>query len=82
MTAQELIAKVLELDDNSLLRGDGKFLERRAELADAAPILARMLQKAIEQRDRAIDGAYRDCDVTPQIKEANAELDAIAKGEG
>lgn len=65
MTAQELIAKVLECE--------GWPSEIHA--------LARIAQKAIEQRDRAIDGAYRDCDVTPQIKEANAELDAIAKGE-
>lgn len=53
MTAQELIAKVLELDATRFDKP--VHLE---SLAEAAPILARMLQKAIElcpQIERQLD---------------------------
>lgn len=78
MTAQELIAKVLELEE-----GVCHSCRQHKYLA-AAKNLARMLQKAIELRDRYAErlflGEYRKGFST--LSEGDdAELDRIAKGE-
>ena len=113
MTAQELIAKVLELDAKatkgpystrgewieyqigntkgigviasagiSALKDKQKDInvECLAHYRTAAPILARMLQKAIEQRND--EGTWiQSGDPRERWKKYDAELDRIAKGE-
>jgi len=82
MTTQELIAKVLELD----ARRDLDFAQKVARLLfqeHYAPILARLLQKAIEQRDHYHAVCYRDLEPAIEdesLRMRNAELDRIAKG--
>lgn len=51
----------------------------------AAPTLARMLQRAIEQRDHYHAVCYRDLEPALEdesLRKRNAELDRIAKEEG
>lgn len=82
MTAQELIAKVLELDAASEKLSYG-YQEIR-EQALAAPILARICLKLIEQRDHFHAVCYRDLEPALEdesLRKINAELDRIAKGE-
>lgn len=76
MTAQELIAKVLELQAASEKLSYG-YQEIR-EQALAAPVLARMLQEAILQRDA---WATMIEEHKPYLEINNAKLDRIAKGE-
>lgn len=73
MTAQELIAKVLGLEKDSVSLNE-------CELAKTAPILARLLQKAIEQRND--EGIWiQSGDPRERWKKYDVELDRIAKGE-
>lgn len=88
MTAQELIAKVLELDakaksDSTDAREDFADKIKRVQfIQEAAPILARICLKLIEQRDRSIDAYYKQEVLRLECKtQMNAELGRIAKGE-
>lgn len=80
MTALELCEKVLaigEIDD----AGAAGELDTEM-LYKLAPKLARMLKKAIEQRDGWIASTDEDeFDIALAINYNNAELDAIASGE-
>jgi hypothetical protein len=61
------------------------FLSAIAHYRTAAPRLAKMLLKAIEQRDAYINVLFNEMhggSASPCIKERNAELDRIARGEG
>lgn len=84
MTTQELIAKVLELDakaksDSTDAREDFADKIKRVQfIQEAAPILARMLQEAILQRDA---WATMIEEHKPYLEINNAKLDRIAKGE-
>lgn len=85
MTAQELIAKVLE-QHPAYVADEGLSLaayKRLLDDANAAPVLARLLQKAIEQRNYFMtQSGFRDGKGFEMRKlRENAELDRIAKGE-
>lgn len=80
-TAKELCEKVLA---NGIISRSGKA---NAENAHAAPRLAKMLLKAVEQRDEYLYEAVElnggDCnEADKRASECNAELDQIAKGDG
>lgn len=81
MTAQELIAKVLELERcTKMLKQD-----RLRRMGRFAPSLARVARIAIAQRDTFLKGLVVEQDPSEAeryIKMVNAELDRIAKGEG
>jgi len=75
---QELIDEVFTIDKNDSYT----LYEFGLAYRKAAPKLARMLQKAIEQRDEVLDGMIHSR--TEHIDEykdmRNAELDRIAEG--
>ena len=84
---EELIDEVLKLDEVKkawMMTKDPEIAAHRilkqAQLADAAPILAKMLKKVIEQRENLL-GLLQECnvDVTELRMLFNAELDAIAR---
>lgn len=93
MTTQDLVKKVLELDcgDNSCRYAKGKGGQRtnggcrcnHRIAGDAAPRLARIVQKLIEQRDSAMgDFTIRNHKAVLALREENnAELDKLARGE-
>lgn len=85
MTAQELITRVLEIEEKGYApRGHWR------ELGETAPALARMLKLAIEQRDHVLVQGAQDAGwlysagqvVGARVQLANAELDRLAGEKG
>lgn len=78
-TLSELISQVKELNATRF----HKAVHMEA-LAEAAPLLAKIVEKLIEQRDRAIDSYYKQEVMRSECKmQMGTELDAIvAKGMG
>ena len=78
-TTQELIDKVLKLDAkmrDAAEKGIHRIFDDDHNLAVAAPILAKMLQRAIEQRDTYFEGQHHALGYS--LEKDNAELDRLA----
>lgn len=89
MTAQQLIERVLELDKKAIEYGLRMYEGEETDietLVDAAPLLARMLLKAIEQRDGwaawYIETRHGVLDVLTERNKDNAILDRLAGTDG